>query len=108
MELCGARHNAARSSQNASNFAASAGASFQEMNKRFKATRDGTNMVTILTQIKNANAESGVGIKMVDKRNGKEVANLILDNKKPEYVLDDIGRMVYYTATHSKLYAYQL
>ncbi len=93
-------------SANASAFAGSAVASFQEMNKRFKATKDGTNLVTILTSIK-GEEESGVGIKMIDKRSGKEVANLVLDSKKPDYILDDIGRMVYFKAEDNEIRGYK-
>ena len=101
-----AKHDADRASANASNFAASAGASFKEMNKRFKATRDGTNLVTMLTVLKGDEA-SGVGIKMVDKRTGKEVTSLVLDSKKPDYILDDIGRMVFFRVASNELYGFQ-
>jgi len=101
-----AKHDADRASANASNFAASAGASFKEMNKRFKATRDGTNLVTMLTVLKGDEA-SGVGIKMVDKRTGKEVTSLVLDSKKPDYILDDIGRMVFFKVASDELYGFR-
>ncbi|GAA4036925.1 hypothetical protein GCM10022409_22300 [Hymenobacter glaciei] len=95
-----------RSSDLAAGFAGGVGESIRQMNKRFKATKDGTNLVTMLTTIKGDEA-SGVGIKMVDKRTGKEVTNLVLDSKKPDYILDDIGRMVFFKVASDELYGYQ-
>jgi len=103
-----ARRAADNSQANANAFLGGAGASFKEMNKRFKATRDGTNLVTMLTTISGGEAsDNGVGIKMVDKRTGQEVASLVLDSKKPEYILDDIGRFVFYKAADNEVYGYK-
>ena len=95
-----------RSGDMAAGFAGGVGESIRQMNKRFKASKDGTNLVTMLTTIKGDEA-SGIGIKMVDKRTGKEVTNLVLDSKKPDYILDDIGRMVFFKVASNELYGYQ-
>lgn len=81
--------------QDANNWGAIAVASFQAMNKRFKATRATASMQSILTKTDDG-ADTGVGIEIYSKENGQKEGSVVLKDKKPEYFFDDIGRVVFW------------
>lgn len=81
--------------RDADNWGAIAVASFQAMNKRFKATRTTATMQSILTKTDDGK-DDGVGIEIYSKENGKKEGAVVLHDKKPEYFFDDIGRIVFW------------
>jgi outer membrane protein assembly factor BamB len=81
--------------QDADNWGAIAVASFQAMNKRFKATRTAGAMQSILTKTDDG-ADTGVGIEIYNKASGSKEGSVVLKDKKPEYFFDDIGRIVFW------------
>ena len=81
--------------RDADNWGAIAVASFQAMNKRFKATRSTTSMQSILTKTDDGK-DDGVGIEIYSKENGQKEGAVVLRDKKPEYFFDDIGRIVFW------------
>lgn len=91
--------------RNASNWSNMASASFQDMNKRFKATVESANYMSILTKTSDSD-DTGVGIVMMNKLNGKEEGSVVLKDKKPDYQLDDISRMVFYKNANDELTAF--
>ena len=78
-------------------------ASFNEMVKRYKATSATQNAQFILTKLDN-----GVGLVKVNKDTGKIDKEIILKDKKPEYEVDEFGGYLYYKATGSTIYSYNL
>jgi hypothetical protein len=82
-----------------------ASASFQELNKRFKRTVESMNYMSILTKTADSD-DSGVGIVLMNKLTGKEEGSVVLKDKKPDYQLDDITRMVFYKNSNDELTAY--
>lgn len=82
---------------------AAAGASVAEMLKRFKATAATKDDRFILTKL-----DDGVGLVKVNKDRGEVTKEIILKDKKPEYIVDDFGGMLYYQAGSSTIYAYDL
>lgn len=84
-------------------FSAIASASFSEMNKRFRATSATENAQFILTKL-----EDGVGVVKIDKDSGKKLKEIMLKDKKPEYVVDEIAGILYYKADDKSLFAYDL
>ncbi|KJD32601.1 hypothetical protein PK35_10405 [Tamlana nanhaiensis] len=84
-------------------FASIADASFKMMSQRFKATAATENAQFILTKL-----NDGVGLVKVNKDSGKVEKEIILQNKKPEYQVDDIGGYLFYKATDKTIYAYSL
>ncbi|MDB5195716.1 MAG: hypothetical protein JWP88_86 [Flaviaesturariibacter sp.] len=80
-------------------------ASFQEMNKRFKRTVESMNYMSILTKTADSD-DSGVGIVLMNKLTGKEEGSVVLKDKKPDYQLDDITRMVFYKNSNDELTGY--
>lgn len=85
------------------NFTAIASASFAEMSKRFKATAATENAQFILTKL-----DDGVGLVKVHKDSGKKEKEIILKDKKPEYVVDEIAGILYYRANDKTIYGYDL
>lgn len=75
----------------------SAVASFRSISKRFNATKQANNFIAMLTNFGNSNQAKDAGISIVDKTNGKRIADMVLGDKKdPDYTIDDLGRVVYY------------
>jgi len=85
------------------NFTQIASASFAEMNKRFKATAATENAQFILTKL-----DDGVGLVKVHKDSGKKEKEIVLKDKKPEYVVDEIAGVLYYRANDKSIYGYDL
>lgn len=85
------------------NFSQISSASFAEMGKRFKATAATENSQFILTKL-----DDGVGLVKIDKDSGSKHKEIILKDKKPEYVVDDIAGVLYYRANDKSIYGYDL
>ena len=84
-------------------FAAIGSASFAIMSKRFKASAATENSQFILTKL-----DDGVGLVKVDKNSGKVTKEIILNDKKPEYQIDEYEGFLYYKANNSTINAYNL
>ena len=82
---------------NASNFAGAAASSFASISKRFKATKEANNFMSMLTNFGGSNMAKDAGVMMIDKNTGKEMKKMIFGDKKdPDYKIDELGRVVYY------------
>lgn len=84
-------------------FAGAASASFAEIGKRFKATSATQNYQFILTKLDN-----GIGLVKVSKDNGKVEKEIVIEDKKPEYEVDEYGGMLYYRANDKTIQAFDL
>ncbi|SFS64720.1 outer membrane protein assembly factor BamB family protein [Lutibacter maritimus] len=84
-------------------FASIGSASFAIMSKRFKASAATENSQFILTKL-----DDGVGLVKVDKNSGKVTKEIILNDKKPEYQIDEFEGFLYYKANNSTINAYNL
>ena len=84
-------------------FASIGSASFNVMSQRFKATSATENAQFILTKL-----NDGVGIVKVSKNTGKVDKEIILNDKKPEYQIDELEGVLYYKANNSTINAYKL
>lgn len=80
-----------------------ASASFKELGKRFKATKATENSSFILTKLDN-----GVGLAKVDKDSGQKVNEIVLNEKKPVYEVDDIEGILYFKSKGNTISAYKL
>tara|TARA_R110000850_G_scaffold182360_1_gene307796 strand:+ start:54678 stop:56540 length:1863 start_codon:yes stop_codon:yes gene_type:complete len=83
--------------------AAVSGASVAEMLKRFTATSATKDDRFILTKL-----DDGVGLVKVNKDAGLVTKEIVLKDKKPEYIVDEIGGVLYYQANNSTIYVYDL
>ena len=84
-------------------FAAAASASFAEIGKRFKATAATLNYQFILTKLDN-----GIGLVKVSKDTGKVEKEIVIEDKKPEYEVDEIGGFLYYQSNDKTIQAFDL
>lgn len=80
-----------------------ADAGFQEMAKRFKATKATENSAFILTKI-----DGGVGLVKVDKDSGETIKEILVKDKNPMYEVDDFEGILYFKAKGNIIYAYDL
>jgi len=87
----------------AADMAGFAGASIAEMLKRFTATSATKNDQFILTKL-----DDGVGLVKVNKDSGEVTKEIVLKDKKPEYIVDDIGGVLYYQSGSSSILVYDL
>lgn len=89
---------------NASAFAGGAAASFAAISRRFKATKEANNYISMLTNFGKSNEAKDAGVMMVDKNTGKEIRKITFGDKKdPDYKLDEFARMVYYKSDGNEL-----
>lgn len=84
-------------------FAGIAGASFDYLSTRFKSTAATENAQFILTKLDN-----GVGLVKVNKDTGNTDKEIVLNDKKPEYKVDEFGGFLFYKANDKTIYAYNL
>ncbi len=77
--------------------------SFKELAKRFNATKATENASFILTKLDN-----GVGLAKVDKDSGEKVSEVVLNDKKPVYEVDDIEGILYYKSKGNTISAFNL
>ena len=91
-------------SANASNFAGAAASSFASISKRFKATKEANNFMSMLTNFGNSNMAKDAGVMMIDKNSGKEIKKMVFGDKKdPDYKIDELGRVVYYRSDGNEI-----
>lgn len=84
-------------------FAGIAGASFDYLSTRFKSSSATENTQFILTKL-----DSGVGLVKINKDTGKIDKEVLLNDKKPEYKVDEFGGYLFYKANDKTIYAYDL
>lgn len=101
--LAGYDSQADRESELAGGLAAASGASISEMLKRFKATAATENHQFVLTKL-----DDGVGLVKLNKDTGVMEKEIILKDKKPEYIVDDFAGILYYKADNNSIFAYDL
>ena len=101
--LAGYEDAADRDAELAGGMAVAAGASINEMLKRFSATAATKDDQFILTKL-----DEGVGLVKINKDTGKKEKEIVLKDKKPEYIVDEIGGLLYYKADNNSIFAYDL
>ena len=84
-------------------YGAIADASFQEMMKRFSATKATENASFILTKI-----DGGVGLIKVDKDSGETKKEILVKDKKPMYEVDEYAGVLYFKSKRGTISAFDL
>lgn len=82
-------------------------AALSDMKRRFTASQDALNYKVILTDVDNGDA-SGYGLVRVNKDTGKVEGKVILKDKKPDYIADDTGNMVFFKDSNKSIVGYKL
>ncbi|RYD78713.1 MAG: hypothetical protein EOP53_10775 [Sphingobacteriales bacterium] len=89
---------------NAAAFAGGAASSFASISKRFKATKEANNYMSMLTNFGNSNMAKDAGVMLIDKNTGKEIRKMVFGDKKdPDYKIDELGKVVYYKADGNEI-----
>ncbi|MGC8865692.1 MAG: hypothetical protein ACP5O2_08230 [Bacteroidales bacterium] len=73
------------------------------MGKRFKATEATKDYLYMLTML-----DSGVGLVRIKKSDGTKDKEFLLNDKKPEYKLDEDFGVLYYKSGNSEIKAFDL
>ena len=81
-------------------------AALADMSRRFKASQGANNYVVMLTKVKTAD-DNGIGLVRVNKDSGKIESKVVLDDKKPDYIADDVENMVFYKSGNKALTGYK-
>ncbi|MFL1013133.1 hypothetical protein [Flavisericum labens] len=89
--------------QQAESWANVTDAGFQEMAKRFKATKATANSAFILTKV-----DEGVALIKVDKDSGETLSEVVINDKNPMYEVDDIAGFLYYKDKGNNISAFDL
>ena len=84
-------------------FAGIASASFDYLSTRFKSTAATDNAQFILTSL-----DGGTGLVKVNKDTGEVDKEIVLNDKKPEYEVDEFGGYLFYKANNNTIYSYNL
>ncbi len=93
--------NSAKQYKDANQSANAANGMLGEMSKKFKATSSTKSHTYILTKLKD-----GIGLVKVNKDNGKVDAEIVLDDKKPEYEIDEDYDVLYFKKDKKVLLGY--
>ena len=81
-------------------------AALSDMSRRFKASQGANNYQVMLTKVTMAN-DSGIGLVRVNKDSGKIESKVILNDKKPDYIADDVDNMVFYKSGNKAIAGYK-
>jgi len=81
------------------------GAAMGTFSQRFKASDNAKNYVLMLTKVKTL-GDNGIGLVRVNKANGKVEGKVVLDDKKPDYLFDEIDNVLFYKDANRKIVAY--
>lgn len=84
-------------------FADIGSASFDYMSKRFKASAATANAQFILTKL-----DDGVGLVKINKDSGAKEKEIVLQDKKPEYEVDEYAGVLYYKKDNNTIEAFSL
>lgn len=81
-------------------------AAASDMSRRFKASQDAKNYKVILTDI--GGPEGGYGLVRVNKDTGSIEAKVVLKDKKPDYLSDDLENLIFYKESGKTITGYKL
>ncbi len=73
--------------------------------QRFKASDNAKNYILMLTRVKGA-GENGIGLVRVNKLNGKVEGKVVIDDKEPDYLYDEIDNILFYKDSNKKIVAF--
>ena len=82
--------------------------SFKSISKRFKATKEANNYMSMMVSVGGSNNAKDAGLVIVDKVSGKAGRQMLLgDKKEPDYKLDEIGKLVFYKSDNNEIQGFK-
>ena len=82
-------------------------AAANDMSRRFNASQGAGSYQVMLTKVDTGD-DSGVGLVRVNKDTGKIEAKVVLNDKKPDYIADDIDNLIFYKESNNMITGYHL
>ena len=76
---------------------------FKSISKRFKASKQADDYVSVMTKLGGNNQANSAGIVIVEKANGKTTAQMLIGDKSPDYKIDEIGRIIFQKSDNSEI-----
>ena len=76
-------------------------------NKRYSATKTGTELVYILTRIEE-NGSKGNGLMAINLATGEAAGQILLDDKEPNYSVDDYTGRLFYVNGKTEIQAFKI
>ena len=73
--------------------------------ERFKASDNAKNYILMLTRVKSL-GDNGIGLVRVNKLTGKVEGKVVIDDKEPDYLFDEIDNVLFYKDANKKIVAY--
>ncbi len=70
-------------------------------NQRFKASKSKGNYNLILTDV-----DGNVGLRQIDKATGKEMSNIVLNDKNPVYEFDPVQGTIFYKPSKKEVHCF--
>lgn len=92
-----------RAEKDAKNFGGNATSALNELNKRFSATQATKDFIYIQTKL-----DEGVGMVKINKDSGTKLAEIVLKDKKPEYLIDEDFGIFYYKKADKEIVDFDL
>ena len=77
--------------------------SFKSISKRFKASKQADDYVSVMTKLGGNNQANSAGIVIIEKANGKTTAQMLIGDKSPDYKIDEIGRIIFQKSDNSEI-----
>lgn len=82
--------------------------SFKSISKRFSATKEADNYMSMMMSVGGTNNAKDAGLVIMDKNNGKPGRQMLLGDKKdPDYQLDELGKMVFYKSDNNEIQGFK-
>ncbi len=91
--------------KNADRWASIAVGAMDTFSKRFNASDNAKNYILMLTDVKTV-GDKGIGLVRINKANGKVEGKVVIDDKKPDYLFDEINNVLFYKDANRKIVAY--
>ena len=91
--------------ENADRWGGVASGAMSTFSQRFKASDNAKNYVLMLTRVKTL-GDNGIGLVRVNKANGKVEGKVVIDDKEPDYLFDEIDNVLFYKDSKHKIIAY--
>lgn len=83
-------------------------ASFKSISRRFKATKEANDYMSMMVSVGGSNNAKDAGLIIVDKVNGTGGRQMLLGDKKdPDYKLDEIGKLVFYKSDNNEIQGFK-
>ncbi len=83
------------------------GSGMSQFTKRFNMTSGSKDYQVIITKVDDGE-DKGFGLVKVNKLTGQSEGKVVIGDKKPDYIFDDVNDLIYYKDKNRKITAFKL